>query len=70
MEVNLEEDVFVDDIETFENFYKVENYDLHTLFAVIEEKEYFDESKKEEIAEVVSAHENEEFVIQEEISCV
>ena len=34
------------------------------------ENEYFDESKKEKIVEVVSAHEDEEFVIQEEISCV
>ena len=34
------------------------------------ENEYFDESKKEEIAEIVSAHEDEEFMTQKEISQV
>ena len=69
-EVNLEENVFVDDKETFKKFYMVENYDLYTLFGVIEEKEFFDESKKEEIAKIVGAHVDEKFIAEKEISHV
>ena len=41
-EVNLKKDMFIDK-ETLETFDVAENYDLHTLFGVIDEEEFVNE---------------------------
>ena len=84
--VDFNEDKYVDDEEIYEDFESVDDLQLQTSFGAIcdddfinkeetygkkeKEKELFDEEDKEEIAKIISAQEDEEFVTQKEVSWV